>query len=371
MLRKNKITNIAVLSICSTVVIAVILYLFPQIYIPYVFAAKYLTITKKQKILVVWRNGLGEREVGARIIKTLPKLGVNAKFVTARNDRNRTIYDRYILEQPELAARIMQPDIVLIIDRAIKPISNFTNYIFLDQSVDTYIEYNNEHHAFKDPIYNRFKALLPTFKEIDLLREAYEQTGAKYLGFRWYPTVYTTYYKVQTPKRLFFPAGALSDPTRSSEKYIEVFKMLDRTGYFEVYGWQKSLWFLQQSYRGFIPNDGETLLKTNNQAGMSLILHSQEHLQSATPTARIFEAIAANTIIISDKHEFVIDNFGDNILYIDVDVSAQEMFDQIERHVQWIKTNPDKAREMAQRCHDIFLEKFTMEELLQKLIALQ
>lgn len=103
---------------------------------------------------------------------------------------------------------------------------------------------------------------------------------------------------------------------------------------------------------------------------MSLLLHSQQHLEGGAPTGRIFEAAAANTVIISDKHPFIMQQFGDNVLYIDMEQTGEEIFAEIDSHIQWVKDNPEKSKEMANNCHQILLEKFTLEAQLQKLIDL-
>ncbi len=367
---KNRATSWLALLISLSIISAVYLYLFPATYLPIVFATKYITFSTKPKMLVVWRYGLGERELGARIMRIAPKLGLKVKFVTAKFGKNRSIYDRYILDQPTLAAKAMQPDFVLIIDRAIPPIENFANYVVLDQSAEAYIESKDGKNVFINPDHYRFTGLFPTFKQIDLLKNTYEALGKPYRGFNWRPTVHATDYKAQEPKRLFFPGGALSDPTRSSEKYKQVYTMLAQAGYFEVYGWEEALKFLGASYKGYIPIDGETLLQKSNAAGISLVLHSAEHLNSGTPTGRIFEAVAANTVIISDKHAFIEEHFGNNVLYIDVDQNADQIYAQINQHMQWIYAHPLEARRMAENCHDVFLQKFTLESLLQDVVNL-
>lgn len=367
---KNKTATILAFIMTAVIVSAVYLYLFPASYLPYVFAAKYLTFSNKPKMLLVWRNGLGEREFGARVMQIAPKLGIKIKFVAARNGSNRTIFDRYIAEQPALAAKAMQPDFVLIIDRAIAPIPNVANYLVLDQHLEAYIEQKNGKNVFINPDHYQFTGLFPTFKQIDVLKNTYEITGKTYVGFNWIYTVHATQYKTQQPKRLFFPAGALTDPARSSEKYKQVYSKLAADGILDVYGWSEPLKFLGAAYKGYIPTDGESLLKINNAAGISLVLHSDEHLHSGTPTGRIFEAAAANTVIIADKHSFIQEHFGDNVLYIDVDQDAARMYAQIKQHMEWIYAHPQQAQQMAANCHAIFMQKFTLEDLLQRVVAL-
>lgn len=102
-----------------------------------------------------------------------------------------------------------------------------------------------------------------------------------------------------------------------------------------------------------------------NQHGISLVLHNGGHLQNKAPSGRIFEAAAAAAVIISDEHAFVKREFKNSVLYIDH--RKFDLFSQIEKHMQWIKANPEKARAMAEKAHQIFLQKFTLEDQLNHL----
>jgi spore maturation protein CgeB len=107
-----------------------------------------------------------------------------------------------------------------------------------------------------------------------------------------------------------------------------------------------------------------------NNTGVTLILHDADHFLGRTPTARIFEAAAASTIIITDRNPFIEKNFRDAVLYIDQEKSAEELFQQIDSHMKWIKDNPEKALLLAKKAHEIFIQKYTLEAQLEKLVNL-
>lgn len=368
---ENKTHGIFLCSIVTlSIVVAATLYLYPNLYAPQVFAGQYRIYNHKPKMLVVWREGLGERELGQRILKLMPNMGVNVRFVTADGGNVTNKIASKVANRARIAASAMQPDMILVIDRAIPPIPGFANYVVMDQSAKTYITTEDGKPTFIKPYHYDFTGMFPTFPEIALLKEVVESRGKKFRGFNWRPTVNKNALTPQEPTRLFFPGGSLQDSTRNSTKYKQVYQLLDQAGYFEVYGWPDRLAQLKNSYRGFIPIDGESLITINNRAGVSLILHAEDHLYSATPTGRIFESAAANTVLISDKHSFIMEHFGDNVLYMDVDVDAQTMFEQIDKHMQWIYAHPNEAKAMAQRCHDIFMEKFSLEGLMQRVVNL-
>ena len=103
---------------------------------------------------------------------------------------------------------------------------------------------------------------------------------------------------------------------------------------------------------------------------MSLLLHHREHLAGGSPTNRIFEAAAANNVIISDAHPFIKQHFGDNVLYIDIDQNAESMFKQVDAHMQWILANPLQAQQKAANCNAIYKQKFILEKQLADLLDL-
>ncbi len=146
---------------------------------------------------------------------------------------------------------------------------------------------------------------------------------------------------------------------------------LEDKGYLQVYGAPKKWEFLKSAYKGFIPANGYSFIKKMREAGVTLILHSSNHLRDSIPTSRIFEATAASTVIISDRHKFVEQEFGDCVLYVDTNQSAEHVSEEIDNHMQWIKNNPDKARELARCAHQIFQNRFTFEQQLLNVAAVQ
>lgn len=151
-------------------------------------------------------------------------------------------------------------------------------------------------------------------------------------------------------------------------RYRELFEQLDQQPYLEVYGKPEGWTHLKHSYRGALPYDGTSVLNALHRAGVGLCLHREDHTQAAVPSMRIFEIVAAGAIAICGEHTFIREAFGDTVLYIDFDAPPDKQVAQISRHMRWIATNQDIAKSMSQRAHRIFLERFTLERLLQKLV---
>ncbi|MBO7537528.1 MAG: glycosyltransferase family 1 protein [Alphaproteobacteria bacterium] len=166
------------------------------------------------------------------------------------------------------------------------------------------------------------------------------------------------------PKERLFFGGCIWDKYRKSV-VRKLYEFLDNTNYFDLYG-VKNLGI--SSYKGCIPFGENTVLKIMEKSGITLVLHSGEHFENNIPTARIFEAAAASTVVITDRLPFIVKNFGDSVLYIDRDKSPEEIFRQIDAHMQWILSHPQEAIELARRSHEIFLQNFTLEQIMKKVM---
>lgn len=121
------------------------------------------------------------------------------------------------------------------------------------------------------------------------------------------------------------------------------------------------------SYHGTIPFDGFSIFEKINSAGVALCLHRQEHLESETPSMRIFEAAAAGSVIITEDTAFARRHFNDAVLYIDPSADKADQVEQIRVHFDWIRAHQNDALEMARESHAIFNEYFAIERWLARL----
>lgn len=322
----------------------------------------------RAKILVVWYRGIGEQETIERLKITAQRLGIELRAVST----SPPFYIRWFVKDSVAVARAeLTPDFILSIQDWVNYYPGLPNYMTLTLGTERYLAKDtNGDLQFTNPEHLRFDALLPSFQHIDQLQAVYEKSGKVFRGFAWYPTAYVTDYALAEPKKLFYSGGFLWDETRGSQKYKQLFSKLDQAGYFAVCGPKKKWRHTPSSALGFIPVDGVSLLKAQHNAGISLLLHTQLHLNGGAPTGRIFEAAAAKTVIISDKHPFVEKYFGDNVLYVDVTQDAQAIYQQIDKHMQWIYANPQAAKRLAEASNAIFVEHFSMEAQLLKLLAM-
>lgn len=183
---------------------------------------------------------------------------------------------------------------------------------------------------------------------------------------RWYPTVYDVAYKKVNPKYLFYICSTWGN-RRNDSRYQTLLNFLEKGGYARFYGDVKVGEQYPKSFKGPIPFMGDHLYKAIQEAGIYLLLHSEFHLKYGLPSGRIFEAAASSAVILSDNNAFIKEHFGDSVLYIDVDASGESMFEQVERHMRWIRLHKKQAARMAKRSHAIFKEKFLLEMQMVRL----
>lgn len=189
----------------------------------------------------------------------------------------------------------------------------------------------------------------------------------KFPHIRFFPAVQETPYQKVELNGLVTLLPAWGE-RRDDPKFRNLYSLLDQSGFTSFYGMPfKDLGFLTQGYKGQIPFDGQSIIPIFQKHGIVLIVHSSGHNTQQIPSGRIFEAAAASAVIISDKNPFVQEQFGDSVFYIDTSVSEQEIFSQIQEHMDFIRLHPETALRMAEKSHQIFSERFGLTKLLLEL----
>ncbi len=196
--------------------------------------------------------------------------------------------------------------------------------------------------------------------DIDMYRVMFDSLKKPFNGFRMLSTVPSMNNEPAEPNNIIW-IGTGWDAHRKSNDFKRFINLLSQNTKMKAYGRYKDLTFLAPDiYDGFI-TPGMDNIEAIRKNGIYLLTHSKLQPKTGEPGMRIFEAIAANVVIISDKHPWAIKNFGDNFLYFDQTADPETMYKQVKTHYDWIKANPEKAKEMANQAHKIFLEKFTIE----------
>ncbi|KQQ58469.1 hypothetical protein ASF69_13825 [Rhizobium sp. Leaf311] len=160
-------------------------------------------------------------------------------------------------------------------------------------------------------------------------------------------------------------AGINWDALRGGRsRHQEMLKKLDSTGHLRIYGptifQGVKVWDGYQSYVKEVPFDGVSMIDEIAKAGISLVLSSQAHKDSALMSNRLFESIAAGALVICDENPFAMKHFGDSLLYVDTRGTADATVAEILKHLDWTKNNPEAALAKINRTQELFREKFSL-----------
>jgi hypothetical protein len=165
------------------------------------------------------------------------------------------------------------------------------------------------------------------------------------------------------PARRLFYVGMRWD---AGKRHGDLFQRLAAAVPLDVYG-PKDRWNdLSQCYRGRVPYDGVSMIDRIRESGIALCIHSPEHLRCGLPTMRIWEAVSAGAVVITDAAEVGRAHFGDNLLYIDPQ-SGHDVVDQVAKHVEWVRRHPAEADRIARQAHAIFDKKYCLERQFERL----
>lgn len=166
--------------------------------------------------------------------------------------------------------------------------------------------------------------------------------------------------------------GTIWGCNRGSDRMKDALVKLAKEDVLVAYGLD-SLEFLGKAYKGMAEDYNKNDTKANNlfnlqrDFGISLVVHSLEHMVEKIPTSRIAESIAAGAIVISDNNGFVQGAFGDSVLYFDSVTQGDEIYRQLKTHIDWIKQNPEAVEIKTKAAYDILMRDFALENQLQKL----
>ena len=174
--------------------------------------------------------------------------------------------------------------------------------------------------------------------------------------------------------KLFYVGINLERRLGESMRFGTLLERLDKTGQLEIYGPlkvfdQENLWAGFDSYRGEIPFDGHSVIEKINHAGICLALNSPMHNDVDAVSNRIYEAAAAGALIISDDNGFVHQFFDDSVFYLDRNWDEEKASARVMEILNWADEHPDEAYDMACRAQKIFLERLTLDQMVDEFIT--
>jgi len=205
-----------------------------------------------------------------------------------------------------------------------------------------------------------------------VMRSAYRATRRERPLLRFYPTASSPILAPTLGDQTLCYLGINWERlTQTAGRHDGLLGLLDDDNGLRIYGPRiysgVEVWRGFKSYVGPIPFDGESVVRLIHMSGISLVLSSPAHRQSEMMSCRIFESAAAGAVIICDENSFARRYFGDSLLYIDSSLPAEEVYGQVQSHLNWIKGEPAKALEMANASQSVFLQNFTMRSCVERI----
>jgi glycosyltransferase involved in cell wall biosynthesis len=264
--------------------------------------------------------------------------------------------------------RNFNPDFVLALHFSSPKITGFPTYGCMWNPPTFFKEYDKSIDKIGHSLRNilSYDAYLSSSKLMDQwINKTLTNKDKKHFIAPFYTSCNQTYYcppKIDNPLLMYI--GTNWDGCR----FKELFKKLDSYEFMAIYGIHSGWKYLKQSYKGTLPFDGTSVLRSLNEAGIGLCLHKEKHCEFSIPSMRIFETVASGALAICGDHPFIRENFGDCVLYLNSNLNDIQKGEQIYEYVDWIRTNKNKALEMSRAAHEIFCKNFSLETLLQNLI---
>jgi len=166
------------------------------------------------------------------------------------------------------------------------------------------------------------------------------------------------------------PSLAYFGSSTEDDKHGRLFQILSQKPYFQIYGSVEKWTHVDPSaVKGQVLSNGNSVLEAYREAGVGLCINKKEIRGGQQATNHIFEIVASGAIAICGREPWIEEHFGDSVLYVDMANDLACLLQEIDTHMAWVSAHPNQAKKIAQKAHEIFVEKFTMEKMLETLFG--
>lgn len=156
-----------------------------------------------------------------------------------------------------------------------------------------------------------------------------------------------------------------------SSKYRDLFQHFLDGKHVRCFG-PKRAWskYPDSLYGGSVPFDGVSTLQTYAAHGAGLCINHPDFDGEGVPTNRMFEIAASSAIAICGNNSYTKNHYGDSALYLEKTSNIKELAESIKEKVNWVRSHPQQAQEMAKNAHDIFSRQLSMEFFLENILKM-
>jgi len=288
-----------------------------------------------------------ENQSAARIVAAAERMGIEAQEIRDSHD-----------------IMAFNPDFVLSISHQDPKLTPFPTYGVMTAPSDWY-----EVPRFIRNIlsYDAYLTVAPSMKEwLEDLTFGARKINAP-VGF---------FFNTVLPYTGEIPINDFSDPALvyigsnwDGGRHSKLFELLTQNKFLKLHGPEKAWEAYPERYAGPLAFDDVSVLEAYRTAGIGLCIEHTAFIKESMPSNRIFETLAAGALAICARTEFNQHWFGDSVLYLDMDLPAGALAQQIADHMNWIRKNPEKAADMTHRAHQVYCENFALNTLLENLFS--
>lgn len=150
-----------------------------------------------------------------------------------------------------------------------------------------------------------------------------------------------------------------------------LFQHFEKGDYLKCFGPRES-WvkYPANLYGGKIPFDGFSALENYANHGIGLCINHPDHDRDGVPTCRIFEIVASSAVALCTNNIYYKNNFGDTVLYVDMNLNSDDLAAAIKEKIDWVRSHPNEAKEMARAAHEIFNEQLSLEVMIENMVKM-
>ncbi len=181
-----------------------------------------------------------------------------------------------------------------------------------------------------------------------------------------YPSAPLTSFPIRPPDALSLACIGLQPPSLRQQR---MFEALAAGVDLHVYGAPAAWTFLPDNYRGAVPFAPDAVAAVLNRHGAVLAPHKTSHADEDMPGMQVFEGCAANCLVITDRLPSLQAMFGDSLCYVDMSRTPREAAQEVADILSHCKQNPDWYFRKVSEAQAAFRAGPCLDRLLERLVA--
>lgn len=308
-------------------------------------------IVKRLAILNPYLQGghvlIAETESAARYIEAARNLSIEARMFASIEELDEfdpdvvvaiTYQEAKLTKYPTYVSLNAPPALLKDVPRFIRNLLSYDGFLTISSSVTAWLhELGKKYNKVMHIAHAAFSVPRMPFKPCN-----FTNASAMYMGTNW-----------------------------DGMRHHNFFQLFDSGEYLKCYGPAKS-WaaYSKSLYGGEIPFDGSSVFNRYRQHGMGLCMGHPAFDKEGIANSRLFEIPASSALAVCSSNELTKSIYGDSVLYLNQNAPTKILADELIASVEWVRSNPGLAQEMARESHEIYNKNASMELYISNLLEL-